>query len=221
MGKIVALLKRKGGSGSSTLAANIAGEWAHNDFSTCLMDCDPQRSLCEWADLGEGGILSKIVEPVEAIQGRAFRELLLQRARGYDRVVVDCAPGFDPLAIQAATVADVVVIPVRPGGMDLAAAADALEVAAVGVQGRDNASIAFAPSANLPRTKLGQKLPERLAILGDPMGAIVLPAVDHRVIAAEAVGTGKTVSELEPESETAKQFREVVDALDAILGGSQ
>jgi len=213
---IIALLKRKGGSGSSTLAANIAAEWTLRGFPTALLDCDPQKTLVEWANLGSG-VLSRIVEAPEVQQGQAFRELVKHRAGAYSRVVLDCAPGFDPMALQAAVIANVIVIPVRPSPLDTAAALDALEVAVVGARGRDDCTICFAPSANLPRTRLGKMLPEALKEAGEPAGALVLPSVNARIVAAEAVLAGMACCEFDPTGDTTKEFRAVVDAIDAII----
>jgi chromosome partitioning protein len=81
-------LKRKGGSGSSTLAANLGAEWHARGRTVRVLDCDPQRSFTVWAGLGEGGALQSIVEPVEAQQGGEFRAVLERAAERHERVVV-------------------------------------------------------------------------------------------------------------------------------------
>jgi len=220
VGSIIALLKQKGGSGSSTLAANIAAQWALNHTPTSLIDCDPQQTLMSWASLGQGeGVLSRIAEAQPERQSlKEFREYLQQRAEGYARVVVDCAPGFHQMAVQAASVANVIVIPVRPSPLDLDSALDALEVAAGGTRGREDAcAICLAPSANLPRTRIGKQLPEALELSGRPFGAVVLPSVNARISVAEAATEGKASCEIDNTSECAKEFRAVADALDAII----
>jgi len=216
MGKIIAMLKRKGGSGSSTIAANLGAELHSRGLATRILDCDPQRSLAVWASLGEGGVLQKIVEVVEAQQGSQFRALVELRAVEFDRVVIDCAPGFDPLSLQATSLADCIIIPVRPSPLDVAAALDALEVALLGARGRD-AVICFAPSANLPRTRLGRELPEQLAQIGKPHGVAVLPSISARIVVAEAAITGRAVREIEPDGEAAREFAAVADAVEALL----
>lgn len=216
MGRIVALLKRKGGSGSSTLAANLGAELHARGLSVRVLDCDPQRSLVVWSGLGEGGALQAIVEGVEAQQGGDFRALVERAAGEVDRVVIDCAPGFDPLALQATSLAHAVVIPVRPSPLDVSAALDALEVALLGTRGRD-AVVCFAPSANLPRTRLGRELPEQLGALGKEHGVRVLPSVTARIVVAEAALSGQAVREVEPQGESAREFAAVTDAVEALL----
>jgi chromosome partitioning protein len=217
MGGIVALLTRKGGSGSSTIAANIGAEWYARGRSVRVLDCDPKRSLAMWAGLGEGGALQAIVEPVETQQGVAFRSLVERIAAEVDRLVIDCAPGFDPLALQAASLAHVAVIPVRPSLLDLSAALDALQMALLGVRDRKDACVAFAPSAELPRTQLGLELPEQLAQLWKEDGVHVLPAVSARIVVAEAALSGQAVREVEPDGPSAREFAALTDAVEALL----
>ena len=115
MGLLIVSLKRKGGSCSSTMCANLAATWAKQGQSVRLLDCDPQRSLVAWGHMSAGeGMLPALIADVSTEQGAEFGAFLEQTRAAYDRVIVDCAPGFDPLAIQAASMADVVVIPCRP-----------------------------------------------------------------------------------------------------------
>ena len=76
---IVAVLGRKGGIGKSTIAGNLAAEFAAMGQSVIVLDADPQHSLADWAAQGEG-LLSRCVEKVkhegpEALQAKARKAL--------------------------------------------------------------------------------------------------------------------------------------------------
>ena len=214
--RILAILKRKGGSGSSTLAANLGAELAARGRSVRILDADPQQTLAVWSKLGEGGALQQLVEPVDVQQGAAFRSVIERAAVDHERVLIDCAPGFDALAVQAAGMADGILIPVRPSPLDITAASDALEVATMAARGRA-AWIGLVPSANLPRTRLGRELPETLADIGKEAGAVVLPSISHRVLIAEAAVSGQVAREAEPGGSAALEFAALADAVEAKL----
>ena len=45
MGKIIAFANQKGGSGKTTLSANLAVLWANSGYKIAVIDADAQKSL--------------------------------------------------------------------------------------------------------------------------------------------------------------------------------
>ena len=48
MGKVIAFSNQKGGSGKSTLSANVAVLWSNSGYKVAVIDADPQKSLTYW-----------------------------------------------------------------------------------------------------------------------------------------------------------------------------
>ena len=73
--------------------------------------------------------------------------------------------------------------------------------------------IRFVPSKVLMSTNLGRGLASSLK----DMGKKVLPAIGQRVVVAEAVAHGLTVSEYAPQSPAHEEFRALAKAVEKIL----
>lgn len=115
---IVLIGGEKGGSGKSCLAQNIAVFFTKFKNSSVLMvDCDPQRTTSDWIQARNN---NSDLPPINCVQlyGKIRNDLLSLEDR-YDVIIVDCG-GQDNLALRAAmSVAEHVLIPLRPKRRDL------------------------------------------------------------------------------------------------------
>ena len=48
MGKIISFSNQKGGSGKTTLAANLSVLWANSGYKVAVIDADSQKSFSYW-----------------------------------------------------------------------------------------------------------------------------------------------------------------------------
>jgi chromosome partitioning protein len=114
---IVLIGSQKGGVGKSTVAVNLAVEYARQGRDVCLVDADAQRSAARWhADREEQGHQPAIacVEKLGSIH-----QTLTDLAGRYDVVIVDVA-GKDSKEMRTGmTAADTLVVVVRPSQLDL------------------------------------------------------------------------------------------------------
>jgi len=100
------------------LAQNLAVYFAGNKKAIVLMvDCDPQRTTSDWIQARNGDPSLPAINCIQ-LYGK-IRNDLLSLVQHYDYVIVDCG-GQDNLALRAAmSVADHVIIPLRPKRRDL------------------------------------------------------------------------------------------------------
>jgi hypothetical protein len=119
---IVAVVNLKGGVGKSTTAIYFATVASEGGEGGVVLDADTEKSATEWAAAGE---LPFEVVPAErdrlARQARAL-------AKGGRTVVIDTPPNDREVLRAAAAVADRVVVPVAPTGVDVNRLRATLEV---------------------------------------------------------------------------------------------
>jgi chromosome partitioning protein len=123
--RTVAIVARKGGAGKTTLAFHLAMAAHLRGVKTMLADADPQRSASEVLKIrpAPGPTRAETSGPkVFALKESAARA-------GHDLVVVDtpCSPEQEVGA--AMSVADLVLVVVRPTFLDIAAAVRTIDTA--------------------------------------------------------------------------------------------
>jgi chromosome partitioning protein len=114
VGKILTVATLKGGSGKSTFAACLSVYWHLNGFKTVLIDADPQSSVARIGEREEelGGL------PVLTVSPRGLDDKIAKLAGEYDYVITDTAGFKNPATIAAISVADHVLIPIKPSPLD-------------------------------------------------------------------------------------------------------
>jgi chromosome partitioning protein len=211
---IVVVAGRKGGIGKSTIAGNLAGEFAAMGQSVAALDADPQHSLAAWAKQGEG-VLSQCVEKVTRGGAEEMRGKVRAAQKAVDVVFVDTPPGMPEVAYQAMLLADLVLLPCGPSPLDLFPLKEALGLALKARAERRSKKprIRFVPSKVLKNTNLGRGLSSSL----EQLGKKILPGIGQRIVVAEAVMSGLTVREYAPGSAAQVEFEELAKAVDKIV----
>ena len=128
MGQIIACGNLKGGVGKTTLAVNLACALAARGSDVGLLDLDPQGSATAWAASGR---LPVQVEAMPSIDrhGSARWPARAGELTGAGRLVVlDLPPLLLPTLASALIIADVVLIPLTPSALDVAATKQTLRM---------------------------------------------------------------------------------------------
>src|SRR5215475_8428108 len=121
---VITVASRKGGAGKTTLTAHLAG-YAHQQGRRCLViDADPQGSLALC-----NALRSERALPLETAERGIERQVTLAAVAGYEWVFIDTAPTMWVVVQEAIRAATLVIIPARPGFLDLAAVRETVKVA--------------------------------------------------------------------------------------------
>tara|TARA_R110000787_G_scaffold281461_1_gene392804 strand:- start:551 stop:1219 length:669 start_codon:yes stop_codon:yes gene_type:complete len=202
----------KGGSGKSCLAQNLAVYFAREKKAIVLMvDCDPQRTTSDWIQARNSDPSLPAINCIQ-LYGK-IRNDLLSLNQHYDYVVVDCG-GQDNLALRAAmSVADHVVIPLRPKRRDLKTVPhmeDMLSTCKM-VNPKMLASFVITQCPSLPN-QAGRILEAKEVC--SSYGINVLNAVTYsRNVYDDSEELGSSVLEIEPDSKAAVEMIAIAEEL--------
>lgn len=218
-GKIITVAQQKGGSGKTTLVANLAVAAAQSGRKIGLLDTDPQGSLGRW-------FLQRCEAMKEAEQGLEFGTASAWGARYEaqkmlkicDLVFIDTPPKMGTDGRPAIAAADIVLVPVSPSPLDLWATEPTLELIR-----SENVLARAVITRCAPRTRMTQGMDPALRELN--LQRLATPVV-NRVVNTEAMLTGKSVLEIRPSSPAAIDIRQLWQELEEIAdqhsqGGSQ
>jgi chromosome partitioning protein len=210
MGAIVCVAQRKGGVGKTTLAISIASELASRGRDVALADGDPQGSACHWAEPGE--LLFPVYEiPLE--RGSVAAWLDVVRGVEANCIVIDTAPSDRALGASIA-IADLVIVPCTPSGLDIEATARTLGIiSAVRVRRGHVPALILAPNRVDIRTLEGRQLVEALADFGET----VAPAIGDRSAFVRAFSAGRSVADIARGTAAEREIAALCDLVEANL----
>jgi chromosome partitioning protein len=115
--KTIAILSQKGGTGKTTISLHLAVAAQQAGQAVVVIDLDPQASSAGWKDSRTAE--NPVVVSVPA--ARLPQAMKAAKEGQADFVVIDTAPHSGDVALAAAETADLILIPCRPGILDLRA----------------------------------------------------------------------------------------------------
>lgn len=205
----------KGGSGKSCLAQNLAVYLARDKKAIVLMvDCDPQRTTSDWIQTRNTDPSLPAINCIQ-LYGK-IRNDLLSLNKHYDHILIDCG-GQDNLALRAAmSVADHVIIPLRPKRRDLKTVVHMEDMLATCkmVNPKMMASFVITQCPSLPNQ--AKRILEAKDVCRS-FGIHVLDAVTfNRNIYDDSEEKGSSVLEIEPDGKAALEIISIAQELLAI-----
>lgn len=204
--KTVAILSQKGGAGKTTLALHLAAAASTPRKPALVIDLDPQASAAGWKDSRSDENPVVVALPhTRLIQG-------LQAAEdgGAALVVIDTAPHSEGAAMAAARAADVILIPCRPGILDLRAIGTTSDLVKIAGKPAYVVLNAVPPRA----TQLLDDARAAVRVHGLELAPI---ALQQRAAFAHALTAGQTAHEFEPDGKAAEEIAALLRWLDTVL----
>ena len=188
--KRIVVLNPKGGSGKTTLATNLAANFAVSGYHPALMDLDPQGSSMRW--------LKKRPKESAAVHGIAGFERSVAVTRSWQlRVPSDCSPLIidTPAALDSQTLpemtrgADAIIVPVMPSDIDIHAAAKCIaDLLLIAKIRRSDGRIGIVANRVRSNTLVSQSLMRFLRSLDIPLIATLRDAQNYVRCAEAGVG---------------------------------
>jgi chromosome partitioning protein len=164
-----------------------------------LVDADPKRSVAGWWRSRQ----AETPELVEAEDGQVGAILAAAAEAGMTLALIDAAPHAERSAAEAATAADLILIPCRPGILDLRAVAGSVDI--LGAARKPAAIVLNAcPPGRDGEAGLTREAREELGRC-DLMVASV--SIAQRAAFAHALIDGRAVTEFDPAGRAAGEIR--------------
>ena len=119
--KTLAMLSRKGGTGKTTLAVNLAVAAERAGHKSAIVDLDPQASASEWSDWRVSGTGKTTPNVISVHSARLPQALYKLQQDGITFAILDTPARVEDVAQDAAKAADLAIISCKLGAFDLKA----------------------------------------------------------------------------------------------------
>jgi len=115
---ILSTVSLKGGAGKTTIAVNLAVEYAHQGLKVALVDSDPNnKNTLRWS-----GYRSEDLPQVFTLSlsdDKALRNNIYIIDKQYDVVIIDGTPALADLTYTIMMVSDLVILPIQQSAWDI------------------------------------------------------------------------------------------------------
>ena len=216
MGQIIASGNLKGGTGKTTVAVNLACALAARGLEVRVLDVDPQGSASEWRRRGRLPVPVEQVPSVQVTGGGRWPGRAAELARTADVLVLDLPPVLVPPLASTIMIADLILLPITPSGLDVTSTERALRMIRITRESRRDGR----PKALLVPNRVDPHGRYNLATeqAVDSLNERWAPPVHHDTDHVNAFAAGQWTGDYAPRSAAAADIDAFADAVQAMLG---
>jgi chromosome partitioning protein len=204
--RTIAVLSQKGGSGKTTLALHLAVAAGLAGRVAAVIDIDPQASAAGWKDAR--GSETPVVVSLPAT--RLAQALTAAREAAADITLIDSAPHSGDVALAAAEVADFIIIPCRPGILDLRAIGATVRI--MKLAGKPGSVVLNAMPPNAPHVVADARA--AVAVHGLEVAPVT---IQQRAAFQHALTLGQTAHEYDPDGKATVEISQLYQWLSGEL----
>jgi chromosome partitioning protein len=188
---------QKGGSGKTTLSGHLAVEASRAGAGEiALIDTDPQGSLAHWWNARQAPAPHFVKAGLPDLEEALAR---LERM-GIKIAVIDTPPAITQSISRVVAHADLVIVPTRPSPHDLRAVGATVDIAE-----RHGKPLIFVINAATARARITGES----AVALSQHGTVAPVTIHHRVDFAASMIDGRTVGEVTPSSQSAREISDL------------
>lgn len=116
--KVITIANQKGGTGKSTIAANLACVLANDKYKVLAVDSDIQSSLSDFHAIRTNKEITPIFSTIKIVTPVIHKEIP-KFENAFNIVIIDTGGRASALFTSALSAADIVIIPITPSPYDI------------------------------------------------------------------------------------------------------